>query len=408
MPSPSHPAAATILRASTAVQDERSRHLFRVHRDAYTDQALFDREIDRFFHRGWVYVGHESQWPQAGAFVATSLGTQPVLVTRGEDGALRGFLNRCRHRGALVCKEAQGVARSFMCPYHGWSYRTDGALDGLPGPDGYGPDFPREEMGLLPLACVENYRGFVFASVQDPGVSLVEHLGHARAFLDRLCEGYPGGIAVAPGVTRYAFDANWKLQIENALDFYHLPIVHRSFFDIKRARGESSKMTVRDFATDQCVDLGRGHGTVLAADASGHVHQHLFIFPNLVILENPAPQLRVVYPQRPGHTRVEGLAFLPCDATDAQRTRLLQLYERFYGPMGFGTPDDVEVFRACMAGYGADAAPWNDFSRGYHREVSALPGQPDAPIVACGNITDETFIRGFYRWWAAALDGVAG
>mgnify|MGYP001043691491 CR=1 FL=1 len=388
------------------VDDDPRKHAFRVHRDAYVDQGVFELEIDRFFHHGWVYAAHESQLPAAASFVSTTLGRQPVLITRGSDGQLRGFFNRCRHRGAVVCKERQGQSDNFRCPYHGWSFKGDGSLAGLPGPDGYGADFPRAEMGLVPVAELASYRGFIFVSLARPDVDLQTHLGQARVFLDRLCDQRPQGLSVVPGTTRYGFDANWKLQIENALDFYHLPVVHRSFFEIKRARGESGKMTVRDFATDQCVALERGHGTVLASDANGHVNQNLFNFPNLVILENPAPQLRVIFPQRVDRTEIEGLAFFSADAGEAERSRLLGLYERFYGPMGFGTPDDIEIFRACMNGFMAEAAPWNDFSRGYHRELDHLPNGDAAAVMACGNITDETFVRGLYRWWMNALRDV--
>ncbi len=387
----------------TLIVDEPQRRRFRVHRDTYVSSEVFDHEIKRFFHQGWVYAAHESQLPQPQGFITTAVGRQQLLITRDADGVLRAFQNRCRHRGAVVCKERHGTAPAFRCPYHGWSYNNAGALIGVPSSDGYPDNFPKEELGLTPVGDIASYRGFIFISLIRPPVSLIEHLGQARAFLDRLCDQHPAGIEVAPGTVRYGYDANWKLQVENALDFYHLPLVHRSFFEIKRARGESGKMSPRDFATDQCIALDRGHGTVLASDTTGHVHQHLYLFPNLVILENPAPQLRIINPLTVNRTEVEGFAYFSKDAPKAERMRLLGLYERFYGPMGFGTPDDIEVFHSCMTGFAAGESPWNDYSRGYHRELGHLPNGDETPVQACGNITDETFMRGLYRWWAASL-----
>src|SRR3712207_4681676 len=95
---------------------------FRVHTRLYTDPALFEAELERIFHQGWVYVGHTSEVAAPGSFKTTRLGRRPILVTRDEAGVLHVLLNVCRHRGAAVCREAEGQAASFQCPYHGWVY----------------------------------------------------------------------------------------------------------------------------------------------------------------------------------------------------------------------------------------------------------------------------------------------
>src|ERR1700722_1935616 len=107
-------------------------HPDRVHRRLYTDPAIFDLEMDRIFGRVWIYVAHESQLAAAGDFVRTRLGRHDVLVTRHADGRVYVLLNRCAHRGARVTAATQGSCRSFICPYHGWSYAADGTLEGLP------------------------------------------------------------------------------------------------------------------------------------------------------------------------------------------------------------------------------------------------------------------------------------
>jgi phenylpropionate dioxygenase-like ring-hydroxylating dioxygenase large terminal subunit len=101
---------------------------FRVHERVYTDPEIFDAEIDRIFGSTWVYVAHETEIPDRGDYKTTTIGRQPVIVVRDDSGRVRVFLNRCRHRGSIVCREEGGNARSFQCPYHGWIYANDGGL----------------------------------------------------------------------------------------------------------------------------------------------------------------------------------------------------------------------------------------------------------------------------------------
>src|SRR5580765_5093160 len=95
---------------------------FRVHTDAYLEPELFDAEMERIFERGWVYVAHESEIANPGEFRTSVIGTQPVVVTRGTDGQVNVLLNRCRHRGSIVCRDETGRSSRFQCPYHGWTY----------------------------------------------------------------------------------------------------------------------------------------------------------------------------------------------------------------------------------------------------------------------------------------------
>ena len=108
------------IRYDALVQDER------VHASLYTDPLIFADEMERIFHRGWVFVGHESEIPSAGDFVTRPLGEQPVIMTRTAAGEVAVLLNRCAHRGTLVCPVERGHARVFACPYHGWTYDVDG------------------------------------------------------------------------------------------------------------------------------------------------------------------------------------------------------------------------------------------------------------------------------------------
>jgi len=109
----------------------------RIHASLYTDPRIFDDEMERIFHRGWVFVGHESEVPRAGDFITRRVGTEPVLMVRGREGEVAIFANRCMHRGTMVCPADRGSTRAFTCPYHGWTYDLSGELLGVPYPGGY-------------------------------------------------------------------------------------------------------------------------------------------------------------------------------------------------------------------------------------------------------------------------------
>src|SRR5262249_9548403 len=146
----------------------------RVHRRVYTDPDVFALEQERIFARLWIYVGHESRIAQPGDFVRSRIGTREILVVRQADGTIAALHNRCAHRGAQVCVATRGHARTFTCPYHGWAYRLDGSLIGVPAPEGYGDGFAsrRADWHLPRVPRVESYRGFIFASLAERGPAL--------------------------------------------------------------------------------------------------------------------------------------------------------------------------------------------------------------------------------------------
>ncbi|WP_257233674.1 aromatic ring-hydroxylating oxygenase subunit alpha [Rhodococcus qingshengii] len=155
---------------------------FRVDHRAYTDDAVAVREIARIFDRCWLYVGHESEVPAPGSFVSRDVGGRPVVMAHGSDGVIRVFANACTHRGALICSQPTGQAKSFRCPYHDWTFSNRGELTGVPMPDGYGPGFKKADFGLAQHHS-DSYRGFVFLTF-DPEQprTLTEYLAGATEY----------------------------------------------------------------------------------------------------------------------------------------------------------------------------------------------------------------------------------
>ena len=212
----------------------------RVHRAVYTDPHVFELEMERLFGRAWLLLGHESQVPNPGDFFTTRMAREPVIVARHTDGSARALINRCAHRGTTVCDAPAGTTRQFVCPYHGWTYGTDGALAVVPFAEGYDPPAAgRRDLGLARVPRVDAYRGFIFASLADDGPSLLEFLGHLRTSFDDLVDRAPSGqVEVAGGVFKHTYRGNWKLVLENHNDAVHPAFVHAS--SIWAAR-ESSK-----------------------------------------------------------------------------------------------------------------------------------------------------------------------
>ena len=215
----------------------------RVHRAAYVDPAIFELEMRRIFGRAWLYLCHESQVATPGRFFTTLMGREPVIVSRARDGELHVLFNRCTHRGAKLATDEQGAVKRFVCCYHGWAFELDGALAEVPLPEGYGAaNYPPTD-GSLDLARVprvRNYRGFIFASLSADGPGLEEWLGPVITSFDDMVDRAPGGLLeVAGGVSRHAYDGNWKLVIENHNDTLHPRFVHASSVAAARDQKDS-------------------------------------------------------------------------------------------------------------------------------------------------------------------------
>jgi phenylpropionate dioxygenase-like ring-hydroxylating dioxygenase large terminal subunit len=165
----------------------------RVHQCIYTEEAIFREEMRKVFGGVWVYLAHESQIPKNDDFVASKLGLRPIIVVRDSTGRIRALYNRCTHRGSTVCRQQQGSAKSFSCPYHGWSYFNSGKISGVPWPDGYADDFSDPKYNLAQVPRVQSYRGFIFGTLNPDMPPLKDYLGGVKKPLDEWLDRHPGG-----------------------------------------------------------------------------------------------------------------------------------------------------------------------------------------------------------------------
>lgn len=369
-----------------------------VHEMAYIDPEIFELELERIFCRSWVYVAHDSEIEAPGDYKATLVGRQPVIVSRGsDDGVVRAFFNRCRHRGATVCQLEYGNANYFRCAYHGWTYGNTGDLIGVSFARGYGEGFDKTTMGLVPLGAVDSYKGFIFVRVSPDGPTLAEHLGEASTYLDRVAALGEQGIELSAGGQRNLAGANWKQQLENTTDPYHFTFVHKSYAGVLERRTGIKNHYAQEQAKNpgwKGLDLGGGHGVHQYGEGHslgvGDLPFNITIFPNLAFVGH---QLRVIQPLTPMTTEVRLYPMLLRGADPDVNAKRLREHEGFYGPCGFGQPDDLEVaFDRVRRGFAAKGNPWVILSRGAGTEI-------ESGGVLAGGSAEEVPIRAIWRQW---------
>jgi anthranilate 1,2-dioxygenase (deaminating, decarboxylating) large subunit len=397
----------------------------------YTGPELFELEMDRIFHRTWVWVAHESEVAKAGDFKTAWVGRRPVIVTRDRRGGINVLLNRCRHRGASICEVPKGNGNGFTCPYHAWSYALDGTLRGIPYPEGYEDVTEKKDLPLRRLK-VGTYAGMIFASFNDEIEPLEDFLGGARLWIDRFMKQGAGYPIKVQGEHKFRFRGNWKIQLENTTDWYHFPIVHRSWMSSVDAETASmlSIMTDESAVTHA---LGNGHsvsvsvaehadldvddGTEKLQDRFSHVIEELSkdmpaervrrivrslhgagfnlnLFPNVAMSMS---FFRVLRPVSVAETEIRHVALGLDGGPEIVNRERLRIHEHFQGPFGFGSPDDAEAWNRVQRGVTGGVDMPIMVNRGLGREKPNDLGQPTS------HATDETGMREAYAMWKAMM-----
>jgi phenylpropionate dioxygenase-like ring-hydroxylating dioxygenase large terminal subunit len=352
----------------------------------YSDPAVFELERDRIFERVWVFVAHESEIPEPGDYVLRRIVDDSFIVVRDDARTVRVHFNMCIHRGMQVCRAEQGTASHFRCPYHGWSYRNDGSLAGLPfHEDAYGGEagFPRAGNGLLAPAQIDSINGLIFVSL-DPGAPpLREYIGDFAYYLDFYTRQSDSGLELR-GPQRWRVRANWKIGCENFVgDMYHTPYTHRSVVDINLFRepkahkrkegavyfagkggGTTYKLPAGDFDARmryvgypvEMIARMRGAWTgdhIALVEDSGFMVSAATLFPNLSLVHNwpqaddsgdVTPFISIRQWQPVSSTETEVLSWFAVDkeAPEDYKRRSYKAYLMCFGSSGMFEQDDVE------------------------------------------------------------------
>ena len=402
---------------------------FQVHRSTLVDPRILELEQRRIFDVCWIYVGHESEVRAPGDFKTRTICGRPVILCRDNKNNVRVFLNTCRHRGTVVCREPEGNAKHYVCFYHGWTYDRDGNLYAVPGQSAYPPNFNKGEFGLKEPPRVASYRGFVFLNFDADAIALEEYLAGAREYIDLVIDQSPSQqMEVLQGTQEYDIRANWKLLVENSFDDYHLLTTHSTWLNYLKSSGVEMKRPEKGHllpAHGVGKDLGNGHAVIDNVNFRGRpvarwipiygeaakpeleriraelvarlgearatrvadTNRNLVIFPNLVLNDGSSVTIRTFHPLAPDRMRVRAWAFGPTEETPTARAVRLDSFLTFYGPGGFATPDDIEALESVQAGLATyREVPWSIMTRGLAKEGEQLN-------------TDELHLRAFWVQW---------
>ncbi|KEF36095.1 Rieske (2Fe-2S) domain-containing protein [Schinkia azotoformans MEV2011] len=242
------------------------------------DEEIHQVELEKIFGKRWNYMAHESEIPDSGDYVLRYIGNDAFAVTRGDDGKVHVLLDVCPHRGASVCRAEKGKSSHLRCPYHGWTFKNNGDLVGTPSyMDAY-KGLDRKQWGLTHAPRVENYHGFIFASLDENAPSLRESLDGMAWYLDMIFSLQNEGMEVLGEPQRFVIKSNWKIAAENfSGDDYHLMYLHKSTYDIG-----VMPVPLKENMKGYHIKAGNGHALSFSIDMESN-DPIFFFFPEEIV-----------------------------------------------------------------------------------------------------------------------------
>ncbi|UGS38229.1 aromatic ring-hydroxylating oxygenase subunit alpha [Capillimicrobium parvum] len=353
----------------------------------YRDEQVFELEKQHLFRRNWVFLAHETELEEPGDFVVRAIVDDSILMVRGGDGEVRGFLNQCRHRGSRLCQAEKGKARNFTCIYHAWSYNREGRLVGVPYDKTIYQGLDRDELGLAPVR-VEACEGFLFGCMDAAAPSLEEYLGDFRFYLELVTRRSRTGMEVVGVPQRWIVEADWKIAAENLVgDAYHTPFSHKSTFDVgllpfssadARPGGSKTGLHIQAGPADVAM-IYRSPGTFMGyppemvqtlheriddrqrallddgtGTGDGVFLNRFHVFPNFSCLNvggilddalHPYCSVRLWQPRAAGVMEIYSWLLVERDAPAAFKEASRRAYIVSFGPSGMLEQDDMENWR---------------------------------------------------------------
>ena len=295
----------------------------------YHSDALLELEKEHVFRQHWQIACHVSDVPEPGNYITMDVVGERALILRGQDGAIRGFHNICRHRGSRVVADDKGTCRNaLVCPFHGWVYNLDGTLRGAARPRSF-PPLDKQAFGLIPLE-LEVWMGFVFVRFRPgPQPSVAELM---QPFADEL--GQYGTETMVPthGIWTQESPVNWKSVRDVDNEGYHVAMAHPALQDLYGSTYYDEPFVnglCRSFATYN-PHAGRRWSVrqyVKVAPEATHLPERLRkawiyfgLFPNAVIAVTPeSVQFYQEFPLSTGKTLLRGAIYRYPDETREQR-----------------------------------------------------------------------------------------
>jgi choline monooxygenase len=247
----------------------------------YTNDELYQLELQNVFTRSWQMVARGDQVNEPGQYVTADVAGEPIVVVKGNDNILRGFFNVCRHHAAAVMTETEGTAAQLRCPYHGWTYSLAGELKGTPDFTGVS-DFDKTQNGLLPVpTAIWDQWVFVKTGSKDETAGLLDDFLGA----DLIAQIQKLDLKNLHWFERrhYFFDCNWKVFVDNYLDGgYHVPHLHKgldSVLDYSNYKIENGER----FCLQWSPIVAEGAEEETGAVRKGERALYYWLYPNFMI-----------------------------------------------------------------------------------------------------------------------------
>ena len=208
-----------------------------ISREIFTSDELYKQQLERIFGRSWLFVGFESQVPNPNDYFISRMGEESVILTRDRQGKIHVLLNTCMHRGMKVCRYDEGNTPVFSCPYHGWSYSTDGNLVSVPGEligvpqfaTAYHGELKKEDWGLISVPQMATYNGTVWACWDKNAPPFLDYMGNMIKFFD----------AVIAGAESHLGGGALRLQEDRRAGHQHDPVLRMGVRDHHEQRQRS-------------------------------------------------------------------------------------------------------------------------------------------------------------------------
>jgi len=419
-----------------------------ISREIFVNDEIFKQELGQIFSRAWLFIGHEDLVPNPDDYFVSRMGTDSVILTRDRQNKINVLLNSCMHRGMKVCRYDQGNTRAFTCPYHGWSYSTDGRLVEVPGElvgvPGFGPYYheklDKKNWGLIYCPKVVNYKGTIWATWDANAPDFLDYLGDMKVYLDAALDnrdGSPGGSEMIGGVQKWRVKCNWKFAPENFIgDMYH-DISHRSvdLVGIGPSGGKGRRDKTIGRTTVSFDDLGHGIiGTLPYREE--FPYQETFknhpeiedylkevydrrlknlgdrlrvntsvgtIFPNMSFHGRQPRTIAVFHPISPTEMEMWRIFLVDRDSPQALKDAARHYYMRYSGPGGMTESDDLENWQyatEASAGHVARRYHYNyQMGMGYAEPVPELRGAWNNGEYSEGNA------RAYYKRYLEFMEG---
>jgi anthranilate 1,2-dioxygenase large subunit len=208
-------------------------------REIFSREDIYELEMERLFGGPiWHPVAHAAELPEPGCFKTWDLGKVPLIISHGQDGQIRAFVNACAHRGTALETKPYGKNNVFHCPYHRWTYKLSGELKNAPRDELFPADFRKEDYSLRAVRT-ENFYGIIFATLHPDTPPLAEFLGELAPYLKKLMRN--DGRMVMLGAQRTRFNCNWKYYADQ--EGFHAPLLHAAFKLLGWQGGSGQRVT---------------------------------------------------------------------------------------------------------------------------------------------------------------------